>query len=184
MLCELLMLVKQTKMLITKHRLFVKHFLFILPYYYDSRLEMDKFRLEQGEEEVDNDINNRRMLSRFGIWLLVGICGDPTKCESPERLGRLVAMVIEWIDVTSSLMRDYVGELLKRLATQHASKWLTIVRDTKRELFCACLSPTPPEYAKVGGCWDSLTSPVRQLIEGLHRVCCLIPFQLVNVEVM
>lgn len=123
------------------------------------------------------------MLSRFGIWLLVGICGDPTRCESPERLGRLVAMVIEWIDVTTSLMRDYVGELLKRLATQHASKWLTTVRDTKMELFCACLSPTPPEYAKVGGCWDSLSSPVNQLVEGLHRVCCLIPFQLVVDEV-
>lgn len=123
------------------------------------------------------------MLSRFGIWLLVGICGDPTRCESPERLGRLVAMVIEWIDVTTSLMRDYVGELLKRLAAQHASKWLTTVRDTKMELFCACLSPSPPEYAKVGGCWDSLSSPVNQLVEGLHRVCCLIPFQLVIEEV-
>lgn len=135
------------------------------------------------EEEVDNDINNRRMLSRFGIWLLVGICGDPSGCESLERLGRLVAMTIEWIDTTSSLMRDYVGELLKRLATQRASKWLNAVRDCQMELFCACVSPYPPEYAKVGGCWDSLTGPVRLLIEGLHRVSCLIPYQLVDVEV-
>ncbi|XP_048586447.1 protein unc-79 homolog isoform X2 [Nematostella vectensis] len=143
----------------------------------------DVLRLEQVDDEIDNDINNRRMLSRFGIWLLVGICSDPTKCESPERLGRLVAMVIAWIDTTSSLMRDYVGELLKRLASQHASKWLSAVRDDKMELFCACISPSPPEYARVGTCWDALTSTVRQYVEGLHRICCLIPFDLLNIEV-
>lgn len=132
---------------------------------------------------MDNDINNRRMLSRFGVWLLVGVCSEPARCESAERLGRLVSMVLSWIETTSTLRRDYVGELLKRLTSQYVCRWLLQVRDSKSELLCACLTPDPPAYVKVGGCWDTMSSKARQHMEGLHRLCCLVPHNLITPEV-
>ena len=123
------------------------------------------------------------MLSRFGVWLLVGVCNEPARCESAERLGRLVSMTLSWIETASTLRRDYVGELLKRLTSQYVCRWLTQVRDSKLDVLCACLSPNPAGYVKVGGCWDSVSSKVHQHMEGLHRLCCLVPHNLVTPEV-
>lgn len=148
-----------------------------------TRLVQGKLEDDEYEDDVDNDINNRRMLSRFGVWLLVGVCSEPARCESAERLGRLVSMVLSWIETTSTLRRDYVGELLKRLTSQYVCRWLLQVRDSKSELLCACLTPDPPAYVKVGGCWDTMSSKARQHMEGLHRLCCLIPHNLITPEV-
>ena len=123
------------------------------------------------------------MLSRLGVRLLVGVCSEPARCESAERLGRLVSMVLSWIETTSTLRRDRVGELLKGLTSQDVCRWLTQVRDNKLDLFCACLSPNPAEYIMVGGCWDAMSSKVRQHMEGLHRLCCLIPHNMITPEV-
>lgn len=54
------------------------------------------------------------MLSRFGVWFLVGVCNELVRCELVERLGWLVFMVLLWIEMVLILRRDYVGELLKR----------------------------------------------------------------------
>lgn len=123
------------------------------------------------------------MLSRFGVWLLVGVCNEPARCESAERLGRLVSMVLSWIETASTLRRDYVGELLKRLTSQYVCRWLTQVRDNKLDVLCACLSPNPPSYVKVGGCWDAMSSIERQHMEGLHRLCCVVPHGIITSEV-
>lgn len=156
----------------------LKHFKFTF-----ARLVQGKLEEEEFEDDVDNDINNRRMLSRFGVWLLVGVCNEPARCESAERLGRLVSMVLSWIETASTLRRDYVGELLKRLTSQYVCRWLTQVRDSKLDVLCACLSPNPPGYVKVGGCWDVMSSKERQHIEGLHRLCCVVPHNLITPEV-
>lgn len=148
-----------------------------------TRLVQGKLEDDEYEDDVDNDINNRRMLSRFGVWLLVGVCSEPARCEAAERLGRLVSMVLSWIETTSTLRRDYVGELLKRLTSQYVCRWLLQVRDSKLELLCACLTPDPPAYVKVGGCWDTMSSKARQHMEGLHRLCCLVPHNLITPEV-
>ena len=148
-----------------------------------TRLVQGKLEDDDFEDDVDNDINNRRMLSRFGVWLLVGVCNEPSRCESAERLGRLVSMTLSWIETVSTLRRDYVGELLKRLTSQYVCRWLIQVRDSKLDVLCACLSPDPPGYVKVGGCWDSMSSKVRQHMEGLHRLCCLVPHNLITPEV-
>lgn len=151
--------------------------------YFFTRLVQGKLEDEDIEDDIDNDINNRRMLSRFGVWLLVGVCNEPARCESAERLGRLVSMTLSWIETVSTLRRDYVGELLKRLTSQYVCRWLMQVRDSKLDVLCACLSPNPPGYVKVGGCWDTMSSKVRQHMEGLHRLCCLVPHNLVTPEV-
>ncbi|XP_074630271.1 protein unc-79 homolog isoform X2 [Acropora palmata] len=146
-------------------------------------IAQSKLEDEGCEDDVDNDINNRRMLSRFGVWLLVGVCNEPARCKSAERLGRLVSMTLSWIETASTLRRDYVGELLKRLTSQYVCRWLTQVRDSKLDVLCSCLSPNPPAYVKVGGYWDSVSSKVRQHMEGLHRLCCLVPHNLITPEV-
>lgn len=151
--------------------------------FFFPRLVRSKLEEEEIEDDVDNDINNRRMLSRLGVWLLVGVCSEPARCESVERLGRLVSMVLSWIETASTLRRDYVGELLKRLTSQYVCRWLIQVRDNKFDLLCACLSPDPPGYVKVGGCWDTMSSKERQHMEGLHRLCCAIPHNIVTREV-
>lgn len=148
-----------------------------------TSLVQGKLGEEEFEDDVDNDINNRRMLSRFGVWLLVGVCNEPARCESAERLGRLVSMVLSWIETASTLRRDYVGELLKRLTSQYVCRWLTQVRDSKLDVLCACLSPNPPSYVKVGGCWDAMSSKERQHMEGLHRLCCVVPHGIITPEV-
>ena len=152
--------------------------------YIPIRLDKDlKAQLPEFDDEVDNDVNNRRMLSRFSVWLLVGCCDFPIHCSSPERLGRLVSMVMDWMDAVSSLKRDYVGELLKTLANKHVKSWLIEVRANKMSLFCACLSPCPPDYVRVAGCWNMLMNRVRQHMEGLHRLCRCISYDLINTEV-
>ena len=149
-----------------------------------TRLDIDlKSQLPEFDDEVDNDVNNRRMLSRFSVWLLIGTCDSPTLCSSPETLGRLVSMVMDWMDAVSSLKRDYVGELLKTLANKHVKRWLTEVRENKMALFCACLSPSPPNYVRVAGLWNILMNTVRQHMEGLHRLCRCISYDLINTEV-
>ena len=135
------------------------------------------------EAEAEEDTNSRRLLSRFGVSLLISLCNEPINCKSTERLGRLVSMVMTWVESTASFERDHYGELLKRLAGQYACRWLVAVRESNLELFCKCLSPNPPEYVKVGGCWDRLSSTVRQHTDGLGRVAQLIPHQLLTVEV-
>ena len=158
-------------------------FLCLLLLFFVIRIAQSKLEDEGCEDDVDNDINNRRMLSRFGVWLLVGVCNEPARCKSAERLGRLVSMTLSWIETASTLRRDYVGELLKRLTSQYVCRWLTQVRDSKLDVLCSCLSPNPPAYVKVGGYWDSVSSKVRQHMEGLHRLCCLVPHNLITPEV-
>ena len=155
----------------------------LLLLFFVIRIAQSKLEDEGCEDDVDNDINNRRMLSRFGVWLLVGVCNEPARCKSAERLGRLVSMTLSWIETASTLRRDYVGELLKRLTSQYVCRWLTQVRDSKLDVLCSCLSPNPPAYVKVGGYWDSVSSKVRQHLEGLHRLCCLVPHNLITPEV-
>ena len=146
-------------------------------------VDQDVFHAKEECEDDNNDIDSRRMLSRFGVSFLVGICNEPMKCKSAERLGRLVSMVMTWVETTASFSQDHVGELLKRLASQYACRWLLTVRENKFDLFCRCLSPNPPEHVKVGGCWDTLTSTVRQHMEGLFNLSSLIPHELITTEV-
>ena len=168
-------------MLSSDYTLFFVCLLLLL--FFVIRIAQSKLEDEGCEDDVDNDINNRRMLSRFGVWLLVGVCNEPARCKSAERLGRLVSMTLSWIETASTLRRDYVGELLKRLTSQYVCRWLTQVRDSKLDVLCSCLSPNPPAYVKVGGYWDSVSSKVRQHMEGLHRLCCLVPHNLITPEV-
>lgn len=45
-------------------------------------------------------MDERQLLGRFGVWLLVGLC-SPNENTSNEILGRLLSMLFHWFHVTA-----------------------------------------------------------------------------------
>jgi len=43
--------------------------------------------------------------------------------------------------------------------------------------------PNPPDYAKVGGHWEVLASRTDHIKEGLVRFFCLVPYDVITLEV-
>lgn len=62
-------------------------------------------------------------------------------------------------------------------------EWLAGVCRTHFDVFVSCLVPHPPEYARVGGHWDHLVSRVWHLRHGLHRLLCLVPYEIITSEI-
>lgn len=57
---------------------------------------------------LDNiSIEERQLLGRYGVWLLVGRC-SPTEKTPEEVLGRLLAMLFHWFHVTESSLESNV----------------------------------------------------------------------------
>lgn len=82
-------------------------------------------------DQQDNiSLEERQLLGRYGIWLLVGRC-TPTADTPVEILGRLLSMLFHWFHVTAM---SYEGELSKipgrseniieKLKTEHVCQWL------------------------------------------------------------
>lgn len=112
----------------------------------------------------------RQLLGRYGVWLLVGRC-TPDEKTSDEILGRLLAMLFHWFHMTaysydgSSYPLDAYGLLdffkclgqeestLEKLKAENVCGWLKDLSKTNYKLFVSCLLPHPPEYARVGGHW-------------------------------
>jgi hypothetical protein len=45
-------------------------------------------------------LEERQLLGRYGVWLLVGLC-TPHEDTPAEILGRLLSMLFHWFDITS-----------------------------------------------------------------------------------
>ncbi|OXB73198.1 UNVERIFIED_CONTAM: hypothetical protein H355_003384 [Colinus virginianus] len=78
------------------------------------------------------------------------------------------------------MMDDEVGSLVEKLKPQFVTKWLKTVCDVRFDVMVMCLLPKPMEFARVGGYWDKSCSAVTQLKEGLNRILCLIPYNVIN----
>ncbi|GFV14035.1 protein unc-79 homolog [Trichonephila clavipes] len=103
---------------------------------------------DDAEESRETTIvEERQLLSKYGIWLLVGLC-TPNE-HTP----------------------DYV----------HG--WLMEVIKTHFDVFVSCLLPHPADHAKVGGLWESWPSYPVQIKEGIRRLICLAPYDIITVEV-
>ncbi|GAB6020639.1 hypothetical protein CHUAL_003310 [Chamberlinius hualienensis] len=136
------------------------------------------------EDQVDFSVlEERRMLSRYGIYLLVALC-SPDDETLPEILGRMLAMLFQWFDATAYFRDgDQSGGLLERLKSECIQKWLMSVCKSHFEVFVSCLLPHPPDYARVGGHWDTVTSRTGHIKEGFNRLFCLVPYEIINLEV-
>ncbi|XP_056332911.1 protein unc-79 homolog isoform X1 [Danio aesculapii] len=130
-------------------------------------------------DNKEDDQHDQRLLSQFGIWFLVSLC-TPSENTPTESLARLVSMVFQWFDSTAYMMDDEVGSLVEKLKPQFVTKWLKTVCDVRFDVMVMCLLPKPVEFARVGGFWDKSCSTVTQLKEGLNRILCLIPYNVIS----
>ncbi|XP_073465864.1 protein unc-79 homolog isoform X2 [Aquarana catesbeiana] len=130
-------------------------------------------------DNKDDDKHDQRLLSQFGIWFLVSLC-TPSENTPTESLARLVSMVFQWFHSTAYMMDDEVGSLVEKLKPQFVTKWLKTVCDIRFDVMVMCLLPKPMEFARVGGYWDKSCSTATQLKEGLNRILCLIPYNVIN----
>ncbi|XP_049279350.1 protein unc-79 homolog isoform X2 [Anopheles funestus] len=136
-----------------------------------------------GEQQVDIlTLEERQLLGRYGIWLLVGRC-TPTVDTPVEILGRLLSMLFHWFHVTAYSYDGQTEITLEKLKQDHICSWLKEVRISHYKEFIDCLLPHPPEYSRVGGHWDSLASRTSHLKEGLQRLICLIPYEIITQEI-
>ncbi|XP_064622108.1 protein unc-79 homolog isoform X4 [Lineus longissimus] len=144
--------------------------------------EVTQQHLEDEDEEENEDDEEQKLLSRYGVWLLVELC--PPSQEVPvEILGRLIAMLFQWFDATAYLPDDNIGNALERLKPNYVCTWLKEIAKSYFEVILSCLLPHPVEYARVGGHWDTLSSRTSQIKEGLNRLFCLIPYDIITFEV-
>ncbi|XP_034664280.1 protein unc-79 homolog isoform X4 [Drosophila subobscura] len=126
----------------------------------------------------------RQRLGRYGIWLLVGRC-TPTADTPVEVLGRILSMLFHWFHVTA-YSYDAAGQVestIEKLKVDHVCNWLKEICRIHYNVFIACLLPHPPEYARVGGHWETLASRTSHLKEGLQRLICLVPYEVITSEI-
>lgn len=94
-------------------------------------------------------------------------------------------MLFHWFNITAY---TYDGQqqkenTLEKLKTENVCDWLREISRTHYNLFVSCLLPHPPEYARVGGHWDTLASRTSHLKDGLNRLFCLVPYDVITQEI-
>lgn len=76
-------------------------------------------QLEGGQSlgrDIDNLSDEKRMLSRYGVWLMVAMC--PPSPEAPvHAIGYILSMVFQWFTTTALLPNDSMGAALEQLKT-------------------------------------------------------------------
>uniref|UniRef100_A0A1I7SQ44 Uncoordinated protein 79 n=2 Tax=Bursaphelenchus xylophilus TaxID=6326 RepID=A0A1I7SQ44_BURXY len=141
-------------------------------------------QLEAGQslgKDIDNMSDERRMLSRFGIWLMSALC--PPSKEAPDvGVGYIMSMLFQWFATTALLPNDSMGAALEQLKTDFASDWLNMAITNHYDVFISILNPNLPDYAQVGGVWDKLCSRKDQLKEGLSKLLSLMPYDVISMD--
>ncbi|KAF4533554.1 hypothetical protein B566_EDAN001039 [Ephemera danica] len=150
----------------------------------------------------------RLLLGRLGVWLLVSLCW-PAPETHPDTMARLVSMLCNWYSSTATNLGQYLFKELtnrfigfitlfritrlrirqlesagERLKTEHVAPWLaSACSQSHHQVLVSCLLPHPPECARVGGHWNSLTSRSSHLRAGLNRLLCLVPYEVVTPDI-
>ncbi|VDM13219.1 unnamed protein product [Wuchereria bancrofti] len=66
--------------------------------------------------DIDKMADERRALSRFGIWLLATIC-PPVPEARPQAIAYMMSMLLQWFATTALLPNDSIGAALEQLRT-------------------------------------------------------------------
>ncbi|CAD5115352.1 DgyrCDS4332 [Dimorphilus gyrociliatus] len=106
---------------------------------------------------------------------------DKRKVEMGEE--RLVTGLADMNDDDAENDANIAGNALEKLKPNYICAWLKTICRTHLEVVISCLLPHPCEYAKVGGHWETLSSRTSQIKEGLNRLFCLVPYDIVTFEV-
>ncbi|KAK0097709.1 hypothetical protein PV326_014335 [Microctonus aethiopoides] len=127
-------------------------------------------------------LEERQLLGRYGVWLLVGLC-TPNQDTPVEILGRLLSMLFHWFHVTAYSFDGQAESTLEKLKTEYVCGWLNDIMKTHYQVFISCLLPHPADYVRVGGHWETLASRTSHLKDGLNRLFCLVPYEVINTEI-
>lgn len=136
------------------------------------------FRLTLDLENINNSQHDpvyyikKVFGSLHGLWLLKTTCPIPPTQYHLEHLGRLLAMLFVWVESVEYVSHPKALEIVKS-NRQQAIGWINKVQKYDLDLYCSCLLPNPPMYARVGHPWDMLTSPTRKNMEILQRIVTL-----------
>lgn len=155
------------------------------PLTFEPAKEVSDIRNYPYNVRQDNiSLDERQLLGRYGIWLLVGRC-TPTSDTPVEILGRLISMLFHWFHVTACSYdgSSTIESAVEKLKSEHVCDWLKAIAKSHYKEFISCLLPHPPEYARVGGHWDTLASRTSHLKEGLHRLICLVPYEIITAQI-
>eukprot|EP00094_Tigriopus_californicus_P000131 TCALIF_00127-PA protein Name:"Similar to UNC79 Protein unc-79 homolog (Homo sapiens)" AED:0.02 eAED:0.04 QI:0/0/0/0.66/0.5/0.33/3/0/2591 len=140
--------------------------------------------LDDSGEDIEDEtaLNERRLLSRYGVWLLVGL-GTPTTDTCLATFGHMLSMLFQWFNATAYLPNDKTGSTLEKLKSEYIPEWLRKVYKSYPDVFVSCLLPNPPDYVKIGGHWDVVMPKIDHIREGLNSVFCLVPYDVITLEV-
>ncbi|KAF7993840.1 hypothetical protein HCN44_011109 [Aphidius gifuensis] len=127
-------------------------------------------------------LEERQLLGRYGVWLLVGLC-TPNHDTQIEILGRLLSMLFHWFHITAYSFDGQAESTLEKLKTEYVCGWLGEVMKTHYQVFISCLLPHPADYVRVGGHWETLASRTSHLKDGLNRLFCLVPYEVITSEI-
>jgi len=144
-----------------------------------SQLDIDE---EEEEKSVESQTTDTRLLSRYGIWLLIELTPF-NESVSVDILSRLLSVLFQWFEATAYLPDDAVGTSLDKLKMEFISNWLSKVNWMYYEVIVSCLLPHPPCYSRIGSCWDTLSNRALQIREDLNRFICLVPYGIINFQV-
>jgi hypothetical protein len=126
---------------------------------------------------------NKRLLSRFACYLIYSLI-KPSEVGDIETFGRIISMVLEWFHLVCYIPSDASGELISKIRTQFVLPWIKTVIEAHSEIVISCLLPFPPDFAKVGGVWETKSNRSIQIKEEFVKFCDLIPYEIVSYEVI
>ncbi|KAL3120700.1 hypothetical protein niasHT_007992 [Heterodera trifolii] len=143
-------------------------------------------QLESGRElgrEVDALSDERRMLSRFGIWLMAAHC-PPVAEATQDSIGYLLSALFQWFATTALLPNDAMGQSLEQLKSDFACEWLNQTLATHYDEFVTQLLPQQlePSAAAEDAIWDMRAIRREQFRDGLGKLLALAPYDVVSLS--
>ncbi|CAD6192945.1 unnamed protein product [Caenorhabditis auriculariae] len=124
-------------------------------------------------KEIDRMADERRMLSRFGVWLMAALC-PPTENAEPRAIAYIMRNVFEWFATTALLPNDSMGASLEQLKTEFVCDWINMAIKVHNDVFIKTLCGESEE--------PDGRPHIEQIKEGLGRLLALMPYDVVTLE--
>ncbi|KAL6726462.1 hypothetical protein Aduo_008429 [Ancylostoma duodenale] len=122
-------------------------------------------------KEIDTMADERRMLSRFGVWMMAALC-PPNQNADPQAISYIMYNVFQWFATTALLPNDSMGASLEQLKTDFVCDWINMAIRVHYDVFITALIPDPEEEGRY----------FEQTKEGLGRLLALMPYDVISLE--